>query len=489
MSNQMNLPNTLNVISSPASAGGRSHSNLPGGPQLDLFGLEAAHASHSQPQAKDSEPQTNAISGPCSPSSLKPASLQQSLANRLRARLAGSGSPEYSLTWKEWDIRGQEPICALRASGHRTSVKDCSGWATPTCTEPDEQPEEKIARRKMLNERAKSLGKSGPGPALSLGAAVHLSGWPTPNVADINASRSNDPQAYSRRWLSRKDHGAQLAHTAQALAGWPTPKASEGSKDSRTLAGAEAEVARGKGPSLSSVSVMAGWPTPNTMDSLPPRDPETFHEWNNQRDGRKNRTAHSNLRQAVMDINQPIIAGWPTPSDDKANNAYGHKGTDFSDLPTTAQMAGWPTASSRDWKDTPGMATTGVNPDGSERTRLDQLPRVAALAGWPTPQVFDSTNNGEPRALRYKGNAPSEAGNTRNPNTPGSYRGDLKDYAGLAYGQTPSSSPAGTEKPAALNPQFTRWLMGFPPAWLSPKVLETLSSRKSRRSSSPPIST
>jgi DNA (cytosine-5)-methyltransferase 1 len=39
--------------------------------------------------------------------------------------------------------------------------------------------------------------------------------------------------------------------------------------------------------------------------------------------------------------------------------------------------AGWPTASSRDWKDTPGMATEGTNPDGSKRTRMDQLPRVA----------------------------------------------------------------------------------------------------------------
>ena len=35
-----------------------------------------------------------------------------------------------------------------------------------------------------------------------------------------------------------------------------------------------------------------------------------------------------------------------------------------------------PTASSRDWKDTPGMSKTGINPDGSERKREDQLGRV-----------------------------------------------------------------------------------------------------------------
>ena len=42
-------------------------------------------------------------------------------------------------------------------------------------------------------------------------------------------------------------------------------------------------------------------------------------------------------------------------------------------------LVGWPTCSARDWKDTPGMSETGVNPDGTERTRLDQLPRVANL--------------------------------------------------------------------------------------------------------------
>lgn len=36
------------------------------------------------------------------------------------------------------------------------------------------------------------------------------------------------------------------------------------------------------------------------------------------------------------------------------------------------------------------MATTGINPDGSERSRLDQLPRQAALAGWPTCTVMDA---------------------------------------------------------------------------------------------------
>lgn len=37
----------------------------------------------------------------------------------------------------------------------------------------------------------------------------------------------------------------------------------------------------------------------------------------------------------------------------------------------------------------PWMATTGTNPDGSERSRVDMLPRQAHLASWPTPKVTD----------------------------------------------------------------------------------------------------
>jgi len=45
---------------------------------------------------------------------------------------------------------------------------------------------------------------------------------------------------------------------------------------------------------------------------------------------------------------------------------------------------GWVTASSRDWKDTAGMATEAQNPDGTSRQRVDQLPRQAQMTGWQT---------------------------------------------------------------------------------------------------------
>jgi len=87
---------------------------------------------------------------------------------------------------------------------------------------------------------------------------------------------------------------------------------------------------------------------------------------------------------------------------------------------------GWPTPSARDWKDSPGMATTGTNPDGSQRTRLDQLPRIAHLTS----------------------------------------------------GRRLSGYPVRTENSGQLNPAFSLWLMGFGTEWVSCGEQVTPSFRK-----------
>ena len=122
-------------------------------------------------------------------------------------------------------------------------------------------------------------------------------------------------------------------------------------------------------------------------------------------------------------------------------------------------LVGWPTCSARDWKDTPGMSETGVNPDGTERTRLDQLPRVAQLASWATPRAEDAESAG----MRHS-------------------RG-VADTLSAQAGQDLKSSTAATAKPGVLNPDHSRWLMGYPAAWGSFGATAMQSCRKSRRSS------
>ena len=173
------------------------------------------------------------------------------------------------------------------------------------------------------------------------------------------------------------------ASTSSALpeTGWPTTGAKDGDKSVRTFEGAAKEAER------------KGW----TNDLCT--------------------AAHS------------VLAGWPTPM---ARNTTGASETETrqgsADLQT---VSGWASPTTRDWKDSPGMATHSTNPDGSERVRMDLLPRQA-------------------------------------------------------FGAAPIGSPVETASSGQLNPAHSRWLMGLPRAWDDCAPTATPSSRKSPRRSSKP---
>jgi hypothetical protein len=182
-----------------------------------------------------------------------------------------------------------------------------------------------------------------------------------------------------------------------------------------------------------------------------------------------------------------------------------------SNLNDFAMLTGWVTPSSRDWKDSPGMAL--ARRDG--RARLDQLPRQAQLAGWPTPCGQDGPHGGPAQgADRLPGAAALAAWNTPaasdgtggkrpHPDTTlsGRHPSGRKVNMGLASqahigfiatiparwtasGTLRTGCSARMGNGGRLNPAHSRWLMGFPPEWDACAPMETPSSRKSRRRSS-----
>jgi hypothetical protein len=124
---------TSSVTSSPGSVSGPRRSAGQAGRTAVLSGPAAVPVSRSaRPGAATVSP-TPGISGPNGSVSSASASLQQSLANRLRADTHSRGSTLYSLIWKDVVTPAGRLISRLRASALRTSGSGSggSGWATP----------------------------------------------------------------------------------------------------------------------------------------------------------------------------------------------------------------------------------------------------------------------------------------------------------------------------------------------------------------------
>lgn len=106
-------------------------------------------------------------------------------------------------------------------------------------------------------------------------------------------------------------------------------------------------------------------------------------------------------------------ASWPTPrtQDSKHGECTQYelgrdKGKDLLHVrverESKEEQKMWPTASARDWKDSPGMSKTGINPDGSTRERTDQLARAVYVHG---QQDQDNVSTG--------GNHPASSGQSQ----------------------------------------------------------------------------
>ena len=242
------------AISLPGSEFGGTAFAALGGLTIAEFGAGLAPANLSARQAAALDLLTSGICGPRGTTSSRSAALQESLANRLRAKTGSNGSILYRLTWKTRGTPSGRQICALRGSPNKAatvadficgnasiSSQPVKGWTTPQAHD--------VSGRSKTQKAAHGTKH---GCACLVNEAL-ATGWQTPRANDAEKRGAN---------IDPNDPRNGIVGQAMA-AGWAAPL-TNAIKDTGDLEGyLHGPNGRFRNDSTTTQAVLAGWPTPN----------------------------------------------------------------------------------------------------------------------------------------------------------------------------------------------------------------------------------
>ncbi len=215
MSYQQMLFHFDNATGSQESQSGATHCDEPDGKTPANVGPDRALASLSPRQAKEMGLLTSGTYGLRGSTLSSSADLASSLVSRYRAKTRCLGSTLFTLTWKVRYTPSRRPIFAVRASGLRTSDRDCTSWPTPTKQEAGRNLDENF--KNVSNTSDTKFG-------VSLHQAAQLTTWPTPQAMDTRG----DTRESSERTPEANAGGCSNLRETVQLTNWRSPSASDG---------------------------------------------------------------------------------------------------------------------------------------------------------------------------------------------------------------------------------------------------------------------
>jgi hypothetical protein len=275
-----------NAISSPVSDSGPAPCVLPDGLTAARSGRHPARASLSARQAKAMGLLTSGTCGRPSTGSSASIALASSLANRLRARAASSGSTLYRLTWKQAATPAGRLFFRLAASVLRTSDNGCGGWPTPVAIDATSN-----------NESRESRLRRGSSGSVNLPTAAALAGWPTPKAEDAESTGFS-----AKRLEAGKTPDNLHSATKLLVAGWASPKESDHRPGHHTRMLDTSRI------NLNDQAMQAGWATPAERDYRTPN----HKAWSDRGGGKKGEQLNNQVAHFIPGASLNGLAA-PTP--------------------------------------------------------------------------------------------------------------------------------------------------------------------------------